>query len=365
MTLDLLSLPYVAVLSQVKEDDLYPRLRVRRSWDQEDPISVTPNEDLTLATPTFKDFHCLEIGVGSFDASQYSDGHSSSTCDGTEEQFIQLIEPDENFPESNSSPRQSISSVESRMEEEGIQDHIELDQEDLCREVRCIETEDSGPSNNVTSKTSAINSCMMSSKEQPDTFPLSIVTTLNTAEQDLGSPKSLTMIEDKELNSIHQIFVTTSSGKSSPSVMEKDIVSTSGNVVLGRSQSCKESLMTNLSLQWCNSMEKNERTPPDEIMKEYTCRPDGFQKKVSTLKFDIDADTEYSSRNDSYKTILSPSGQELSGQDMANSCSKDIPFTSDGEVATDLQHEEPAKEKVRTIFCLFFFKLIVWYKKVS
>ncbi|KAL0378379.1 UNVERIFIED_CONTAM: Kinesin-like protein KIN-7H [Sesamum radiatum] len=108
----------------------YPHLRVQKSPDSE------PQE---RETSIVADPHSLDV-----DTRRYSDGHSTTS---SQDQIVRVPYFVEDFVQSNVSPRVLISS--SNFSEsysyhgwEEIEKQSSGNSEDLCREVRCIETED-------------------------------------------------------------------------------------------------------------------------------------------------------------------------------------------------------------------------------
>ncbi|KAJ7944194.1 Kinesin-like protein [Quillaja saponaria] len=113
-------------------DPHYPKLRVRSSWELENQTSEAPIWSGTR----------FMSRVRSFDASQYSDGHSTTSSG---DNLFQLPDLEETLLNENSSPRLSVSFLKvagSDMCQEKIEEENEEDLEDICRVVRCIEKED-------------------------------------------------------------------------------------------------------------------------------------------------------------------------------------------------------------------------------
>ncbi|XP_059437877.1 kinesin-like protein KIN-7H [Corylus avellana] len=291
------------------QDHHYPKLRVRTSWDSENQISETP------ATT---DSH-LDVGVRSFDASQYSDGHSRTSSD---ENLFQLPDFNENFSQIHSSPRLSVAipnflGIDQYQGE--TEEQTDEKSEDLCKEVRCIEIEepstnrytqsnmsdsspdgyintnmsDSSPNRYLNSNMfdSSLNKYVNSNTSSPiantATSGVTVVENGDKATQELGSPP---LKGDKELSSILPNFVVPSPEKPSPWPMEKDMAAYRF-LRLTRSRSCKESLMTSLSSPWFEKVEKHESTPPVGFDKEFTGRPEGLRMKLSALKYDAIVDS--------------------------------------------------------------------------
>lgn len=299
-------------------DHHYPKLRVRTSWDFENQISETA----ILAVP-----HSLDVGLRSFDASQYSDGHSSSTDDN----LFQLPHFEENFVETNSSPRLSVTVptfVGTHQYQEETEEQTDEKSEDLCKEVRCIEMEepstnqyeDSSPKRYVNSNmldsslNRYVNSNMSSPAANTATSGVTVVDNGGSTNQELGS-HSPPLKEDKVLNSFVPDFVVPSPEKASPWLMEKDTPS-SNCLRLTRSRSCKARLMTSY-MPWFEKVEKHENTPPIWFEKDFTGRPEGLQMKLSTLSYGALIDKL--SRSNSQTSMGSAAVDELKVQDAKSS----------------------------------------------
>jgi centromeric protein E len=220
---------FLFIFLQADQDHHYPKLRVRTSWDSENQISETP------ATA---DSH-VDVGVRSFDASQYSDGHSRTSSD---ENLFQLPDFKENFSQTHSPPRLSVAipnflGIDQYQGETEEQTDEKL--EDLCKEVRCIEMEeqstnrytesnmsdsspdgyintnmsDSSPNRYLNSNMfdSSLNKYVNSNTSSPiantATSGVTVVENEDKATQELGSPP---LKGDKELSSILPKFVVPS-----------------------------------------------------------------------------------------------------------------------------------------------------------
>ncbi|XP_062143715.1 kinesin-like protein KIN-7H [Alnus glutinosa] len=314
------------------QDHHYPKLRVRTSWDSENQISETPAS---------ADSHCLDVGVRSFDASEYSDGHSRTSSD---ENLFHLPDLKENFLQTHTSPRLSVTIpnfVGIDQYQGATEEQTDEKSEDLCKEVRCIEMEepitnryresnmsDSSPNGYIntnmldsspkrylksnmfdSSLNKYVNSNTLSPVANTATSGVTVVENGDKATQELGSPL---LKEDKELSSFLPNFVVPSPEKPSPWSVEKDMP-TFRCLRLTRSSSCKESLMTSLSSPWFDEVEKHVSTPPIGFEKEFIGRPEGLQMKLSTLKYEAIGDRL--SRSNSQTSAGSASVNELEVQD--------------------------------------------------
>ncbi|KAF7828938.1 kinesin-like protein KIN-7F [Senna tora] len=254
----------------------YPKLQVRvsSSWDFENQI-VEPN---------LSSHNCTE-SVRSFDASQYSDGHSISSDDN----LFQLPDFDKNLPRRNHSPRRPVTDLDAV-------DKDDENSEDLWKEVRCIESEDVITTTKPTHSTDLSpnpysHSNASSPRPNTDTSGLTIVD--NRENLDSGSPglnsrvKTSPCLSERNTSS----FVVSPLGKTSPCLSEKN-TSGSRSLKLPKSRSCKASLMMNSASYWFDKEEIIESTPPIGFEKEFTGRPGSFQGKVCTLNYDANAEKQ-------------------------------------------------------------------------
>uniref|UniRef100_A0A5B7AP28 Kinesin-like protein n=1 Tax=Davidia involucrata TaxID=16924 RepID=A0A5B7AP28_DAVIN len=271
----------------------YPHLRVQKSPESGNTIP----ERSALADP-----HSLDAHIRTFDTSQYSDGHSRSSSD---EHYLQLPEFEENFLHNDTSPQLSVSTNFVRSDSgqgwEEIEEQSNRTSEDLCKEVRCIETEDSNTTRYVESNP-------LSSKENAGVSTLKVVGDGDRTDQELV-PHPLK--GDRELSCIHPPFVVLSPEKPSPWLLTEDTFSSRG-LKLTRSRSCKASLLNSLSPLWFDKVEKNENTPANGFEKDFIGRPEGFSRKLSALNYG--ADVESLSRKASQSSIGSANVGKIEAQ---------------------------------------------------
>lgn len=263
---------------------------MRSSWDN---FEIQPS-----AIPVLAGSH-RRGSVRSFCTSQYSDVDSRTSSDDT---LIQLPDFDENFlhidssiPHMFSSSQLSVSlpnSVEANLHHEESKEQSDVNSEDVCKEVRCIEMEESSTNRYVASNISDSstnryqNSNMSSPAADTATSGLTVVENGGGTNKELQSP----LLD-------HKGFVIPSPVKTSQWLPEKDM-STPLIFKLRRSRSCKASLVTSLSSCWLEMVEKNENTPliefeksynestpPTEFEKNFIGRPEGLQKKLPSLKY--------------------------------------------------------------------------------
>ncbi|KHN00495.1 Kinesin-related protein 11 [Glycine soja] len=237
----------------------YPKLRVRGSFDFENQTAERQN---------LSSFDCVE-SVRSFDASQYSDGHSLSS----DENYFQLPDLEKNLPVRISSPALSIVShdaAKNDLDQKSVEDNLG----DRCREIRCIESDDLNS-----------NTHTFSTASSPAVSGLTDVDNTDKENLDLCSSvlKNNKEVADLVLPSLflQEHFVLPSSEKISPGLTQSS-ASSSKTTKLTRSRSCKASLMRYPSSDWFDQEEMIQNAPPIGSEKDFTRRPEGLQRKTCT-----------------------------------------------------------------------------------
>ncbi|KAA0044816.1 hypothetical protein IC582_017004 [Cucumis melo] len=288
------------LISSADLDDQYPRLRVRSSWDFENRPSKT------IATAESR---IIGDVSGCFDASQYSGGLNISSDDN----FMHLVEVEKDFLQGKS-PQRVSSTVSSLVD---TQQHlVEVEElscgnsEDICKEVRCIEMEESSMNRYLVStmSDSSPERCVNSGPERyvNSITPLPVANTTTSKVVDNGQSKECKLEsspaeEDSKSNNFSPFYVILSPEKPSPWNMDKDICN-SGRLSLTRSRSCKATIMRTLSSE---NIKEFQSTPPIWLGKDFVGRPEGFQVNLHTLKYD--AESERSSLTRSQTSLKSAS----------------------------------------------------------
>ncbi|XVF17995.1 hypothetical protein REPUB_Repub10bG0173400 [Reevesia pubescens] len=277
----------------VGPDPKYPKLRVRNSWDFENSITATP----VLAVD---DRSCTP-----------SDRQSCSS----EESFLQLPDYKLNIQHPGSSPRLSPTipnfiGSNLRLEENG--EHVDENSEALCKEVRCI---DSGRSSmNRYSDSSLSESSPKIYQNYNMSTPrenTAISGLMDVGNEDRPKRESRSLQLKRDSNH-HDIAIPS---PENPYLWRlKEEISSCRSLKLTRSRSCKAILMTDLTSQWMERVEKDESTPPIGNEKDFTGRPDSFQRKLSALKYDLQ--NERLSRNESQSSLTSGAGIELKARNV-------------------------------------------------
>lgn len=291
----------------------YPKLRVRSSWDF---------ENRTLE-PNLLSFDGLE-SVRSFDASQYSDGHSFSS----DENYFQLPDLEKNLLVRNASSGLSVVSHDSVRNDSDQKTDQEQPDDNLgnrCKEVRCIESEDLITDTSTHSNSAGLSpnidtaSNASSPGENMAVSGLTEVDNIDKENVDLGSSGSM---ENKELNRFHQGFVPPATEKKCPWLAENS-ASSSRTLKLTRSRSCKASLMKDSSSDWFDQEEIIQNNPPTGIEKDHIVRPEGFQRKTYTLNSNANARLSWAGYGNSERSAA------IDVQNVKSSTDKESDFDSD------------------------------------
>ncbi|XP_058109381.1 kinesin-like protein KIN-7F [Magnolia sinica] len=238
---------------------------------------------------------CLDFGWTKFNISQYSEEYSGTDCN---EHYPQLSEiPEDQVRSGDTSPRLSVNSP--RFIGRGPQQHGERighdsddDLEDPCKEVRCIEMEES-----TTSRNGQPNALLAQGNERLLPWIVNgnvhstgreLVPTANVPRELRHVDRSLTYgALDQQLQGEQRTIsnlVRSYEDGSSPWPLAADL-SSSRSLCLTKSRSCRASLMTSSSSARFQEAEQNEYTPPRLFDKDFPRNDGGFQRRPWALKY--------------------------------------------------------------------------------
>ncbi|XP_066343562.1 LOW QUALITY PROTEIN: kinesin-like protein KIN-7F [Miscanthus floridulus] len=150
------------------------------------------------------------------------------------------------------------------------------DSEDLCKEVRCIETNETEENECLESSAAGRNSLQdsnVASSIQGDNHPNRSV---NSRQHD-ASPITL----EQHLENVKKPFANLGMDLGSSTR------NSSSSRVIGRSRSCR-SLMGSTLLE---DLEKEDCTPPSRSFMDYPGRPETCQRRVPALNYDAESET--------------------------------------------------------------------------
>ncbi|XP_057966111.1 kinesin-like protein KIN-7F [Malania oleifera] len=312
-------------LLQVIENDKASRQWVEISsqstWQAgytcEDECSVSESSDVA-------DSSCLDVGVGKFNTTQYSDEVASDMPEGQNQQYPEITE-EHSLSDDNSSMPQS-----DRFQVQDIAPRTGEDPDDLYKDVQCIEMEESSEGKNF-------ESLALLTGESEGVPALTVSGNRDVAEQGMISTPLKGDIEVSQVQAdftygsmeqkIHDVqkaidsLVSPYADKSSPQALARDM-SSCRSLKLTRSWSCGANIMTLSSSPCSDKAQRNVKTPANGFERDFPGRPEGMQRKFPSLKYD----TSFSrlSRNDSQSSAESAFMDGLKVQDTKNSADEDI-----------------------------------------
>ncbi|KAM1062682.1 hypothetical protein ACFX2A_027547 [Malus domestica] len=213
----------------------YPKLRGQVSWDFEMKMAGAPVRAVSRGRAN---------SVRSFGTSQYSDGDSRTS---SEETLFQLPDLEENFMHIDSSRQLSDgipNFVDGNLHQEESKEQFDGNSEDFCKEVRCIEMEESGTNRYIVSNISDSSASRCQNSNMSSHFANTATSGLTTVENGDGTNQELESPLPKQKG-----FVVPSSERTPQWLPEKEMFCPSV-VMLRRSRSCKARLMNNSSPWW-------------------------------------------------------------------------------------------------------------------
>ncbi|XP_042485378.1 kinesin-like protein KIN-7E isoform X2 [Macadamia integrifolia] len=267
-------------LLQVIGDD--QNSKILTAWEDVKSIS----ESSILEDP-----HCA-IGVARNNTSWYSDSNSVNNS-----VYPQLLEISENhFLSDGTSPRLSTTSSKFLGPDpcqgwEEIAEEAVEDSEDICKEVRCIEMEESNEVRNIEPNA-------LSPEENEGILSLTETGNGDATDQVLiSSPKKgdveLKHMKDFMYSALEQklhhvqktinCLVNPYLDETSP--WSPADMSSSRRLQLTRSRSCRAALMISSSTPYYEGGDQNEHTPPNRFEREFSGRPEVFHGKFSVLNY--------------------------------------------------------------------------------
>lgn len=282
----------------------YPQSQVGESPERENPISGSSH---FLVPNTY------DIGLRTFDRSPYSYEQSESCSD---DHYIQLAEFEVNFRQNNQAP--VCNSVVNRSSSIHSWDEIEEQpieiSEDLCKDVRCIET--------VESKNSSVRENILQYRNETDHVFL-----------------SKPVKEEREISYIPPLN-DPSPEKTSPWPLNP-YSSSSKSFKLTKSRSCKAGFMITPCSSWGDKLDGFEKTPPTWFGKEFIGRPQVVQTKPCELTYA--GDVEKLSRKGSQSFVEIAANVDLEEVDSTAKCENVVSANERETKAED--KAEPLQEK--------------------
>lgn len=250
---------------------------------------------------------------------------------------MHIVEVEKDFPQGKSPPQVSSTSmvpllVDTQQYMEDIEELSCENSEDICKEVRCIEMEESSMNRYLVSTMSDSSLERYINSTTPS--PIATTTTSKIVHNEQSKKcklESSPAEEDSKPNNFSPFYVIVSPKKPSSWRMEKDICN-SRQLNLTRSRSCKASIMRTSSTE---NIKEFQGTPPIWLGKDFVGRPEGFQIKLAVLKYDVES--ERFSLTCSQTFLKNASKEEHSEQnfDVLEDEKSDVTTS-----ATELEHDQ-------------------------
>ncbi|KAI3978910.1 hypothetical protein MKX01_016085 [Papaver californicum] len=356
-------------LAQVVEDDRASKFLVEHQRPKSPALHAWEDDQSISASSSIADQHCIDASFTSYNnATWYSNARSESCSD---EQYQQLPEnQDDHYFSDGVSPRHSISSSKfvgpdqgqvfediredkEEVEEEDGEEEEEEDEE-LCKEVRCVEIEESRTNSKMVSSDLSAEE----HEEGGQMEPLEVTENEYAKDQELAStPKkgdeelaqadsaaTYSALEQK-LQDVQKsidclVNPVSSDGSASPWTSAAGSSCGRKSFQLMRSRSCKATIMNGSSSPWFQS-EQYER-PLYAYEKCYTGTPEVFQTNYSPSNFG--ADIKNLTRENSQTSERSASTDDLKPPSVKTSDKEDITsiqtFVADLKEMAKLEYEK-------------------------
>ncbi|RWR85914.1 kinesin-like protein KIN-7E [Cinnamomum micranthum f. kanehirae] len=305
-------------LLQVVGDDQPSRLWTEFSHPPAAHVPHLCEDELPLSESSGIVDQSIDFGISNLDIDQYSKELIGTDFD---EHFLEISEvPGNKVPSGNTSPQHSITSPKlvlsvTQQREDEISHVNSDDYEDICKEVRCIETTESS-----TGKEEEFDPFSHEGSESPVPFTdredvhATDHELLDIANKDSESKINLTnVLTEQKLKGAQESTETDVKPCSdeSPHLISADF-SSSRKSCLNRSRSCRATLMTGSSSpEFLDAKEPNENTPLSVYNKDLFGRPQGFHKRPCALNFggesgqlskECSQNSEHTSSSDMLKT---------------------------------------------------------------
>ncbi|KAL7002637.1 hypothetical protein U1Q18_003791 [Sarracenia purpurea var. burkii] len=285
----------------------------------EDECSVSESSGMA-------DANCLSIGGSKFGIGRFSDrGYTSDF----EDPYPQIPLNDDRNPLFISAPS-PLSNGGKFVRSGTCQAQKELalrtgeDSDDICKEVRCIEMDES-------LKDKISDSLALSTGDDAEgMLALAAPVYGNVEDTEMGSVGILESTPPREATTLGRRIEDgqksiDSLGSPYPDnqfpFAEAASMSSSRSHKLTRSWSCRASLLVGSSSPYANMAEESQSTPPNGFEKSFPGRPEGFQRTLPQLNYG----PARLSRDDSQSSIGSAFVDELKAQKNKNSADEDIP----------------------------------------
>lgn len=260
----------------------HPTSQAGDMWDDDCSVSESESQSPSVADPNYSNG-----GVRKFNNPHYFDVDSVSN---SEDPYCQLGDNTEDNSLSDATSSLSIGKKFVRSNLSQNQGGTSEYPDDYCKEVQCIETEESR-----NSKSPEFRAVRPGENEQ-----------------------TLALRSSRDGDVTGQGMMLTPMNRNGE-VIEAGMMS-SGSLKLTRSWSCRANLMAGSSSP--EKTERIERTPPNGFEKDFPGRPEGLQRKFPLLTYGSNATSL--SRNNSQSSIGSASVDDLRSQSIRTSADGEI-----------------------------------------
>ncbi|XP_077231045.1 kinesin-like protein KIN-7F [Tasmannia lanceolata] len=293
------------------------------------PASNMPNaheDELSMSESSGVVDQTLDFGNSEFLAPQYPKECSSTNFNQHCLQFSEKTE-DQIVSGDTSPPRTICSPKFIRSDTDQCGNEIALDAgdnfEDLCKEVRCIETEESSTRRNEEPG-------ILLPEENARPLPLIVTGSVHATDEELSRVSKHVATDitygalEEQLQEVQKTInnlVKPYPDELSPWPVGANL-SSSRRLHLSRSRSCRATLMTGSYSSWFQESEQNENTPPSIFYEEFSQRPGGFQMRPCALNYGAEIETV--SRQSSQTSKRSASTDVLKGQNIKNGAEENI-----------------------------------------
>ncbi|XP_043708788.1 kinesin-like protein KIN-7E isoform X2 [Telopea speciosissima] len=263
--------------------DNHSKFQAHNEW--EDVKSVS--ESSVVDDPHYS------IDVTRINTDWYSDSNSVNN-------YPQLPEiPEDHYLSDGTSPRLSINSPNFIRRDpcqgwEEIAEETVEDSEDICKEVRCIEMEESNRVRNIEPKA-------LSPQENEGILDSTVTGNGDATDQLLILSRKKGDSDLKHMNDfmygaleqkLHDVQKTVdclvNPSLDEPSPWLPGDMSSSRRLQLTRSRSCRAALMISSSTSYFEREDQSENTPPSRFERDFSGRPEVFHWKFSTLNYGDD-----------------------------------------------------------------------------
>ncbi|KAJ0009826.1 hypothetical protein Pint_34806 [Pistacia integerrima] len=317
-------------LAQSRVEDLLRMVGHDQDTRQEAAIHHHPKhqangrwEDSISESSGVANSHHMDVGAKRSNGTHYYNTQSGSNSDDL---YDQENTEDHSLSECTSSPlsigKNFVRSCSGNVLEENVTGAAE-DSGEYCKEVQCIEMEEtSGDKNESHRLSNTDNEGMLAlTYENGDARGREIISNPVNGDREVSDIQNGFRYGalEQRLNNVQKTIDSLVShpdlGEQSPRSLAADM-SSSRNSTLTRSWSCRANLMAGSSTPGLENGEQIESTPPNGMEKNFPGRPEGFRRKFSL--FNQGKSNASLSRNDSSSSLETASIKTSADEDITS-----------------------------------------------